>query len=300
MAMYQSTRFVFFGTPQITVVALEELEKKSLVPALIITAPDAPQGRGLKLTPSPVAVWAKHHSIPTLKPEKLDQAFIFSLQATSSKLQVNLFVVVAYGHILPQTLLDIPKHGVLNMHPSLLPRLRGPSPIRSAILTDEKEVGVSVMLLDEKMDHGPIIAQKKVMIDTWPPSGKELDELLAHEGGKLLAEYLPRWVVGEIEAHAQNDDLATYCKMFTKEDGLLDLSADPYHNLLKIRAFEGWPCAYALFERNNERTRVKILDAHLDGARGATAPKLVIDRVKPDGKSEMNYQDFLRSGAQPV
>ncbi|HUO50532.1 MAG TPA: methionyl-tRNA formyltransferase [Candidatus Paceibacterota bacterium] len=207
--------------------------------------------------------------------------------------ECDVFIVASFGKILPKQFLDIPKKGVLNVHPSLLPRLRGASPIRSAILNDEKETGVTIMLLDEEMDHGPIIAQKKIAVSPWPPRGRELDDLLAHEGGKLLAQILPLWVSGEIEARPQNHDIATYCKKFAKEDGLLDLSDDPYKNLLKIRAFDGWPGTYAFFERAGKKLRVQILDAHLeDGV-------LSIDRVKPEGKNEMPYADFLRSGAQP-
>jgi methionyl-tRNA formyltransferase len=203
-----------------------------------------------------------------------------------------VFVVASFGSILPKTLLDIPKHGTVNVHPSLLPRLRGPSPMRSAILRDEKETGVSIMLLDEQMDHGPLLAQKKVFVDPWPSRGRVLDDLLAREGGALLAKTLPLWVAGEIEPQEQNHDLATYTEKFTKEDGLLDLKDNPYRNLLKVRAFEGWPGTYALFERAGKRIRVQILDAHLDGSR------FVIDIVKPEGKKEMPYEDFLRSGAK--
>lgn len=206
----------------------------------------------------------------------------------------DVFVVASYGKILPKRLLDIPKRGTINVHPSLLPRLRGPSPIRTAILNDDKETGVSIMLLDEKMDHGPLLAQKKVPLASWPPHGKELDEILAHEGGKLLAHILPLWISGDIEARPQNDDLATYCSFIKKEDGLLDLSANPYENLLKIRAYEEWPVAYTFFERAGKKLRVQILDAHLE------AGKLAIDFVKPEGKGEMSYQDFLRSGAKPT
>ena len=157
------------------------------------------------------------------------------------------------------------------------------------------------MLLDDKMDHGPILAQKRIPIAPWPPKGKMLDEVLAHEGGRLLAQVLPLWVAGEIEARPQNHDLATYCKQFEKKDGLLDLSADPcltgrraYQNLLKIRALEGWPGTYAFFTRANKKIRVQILDAHTENS------ALVIDKVKPEGKKEMSYVAFLNSGARPA
>ena len=182
------------------------------------------------------------------------------------------------------------------MHPSLLPRLRGPSPIRSAILADEKQTGVTVMLIDEQMDHGPLLAQKKIDIPAWPPRGRELDTLLAQEGGRLMAQILPLWQKGDIEAQTQNHDVATYSEKFSKEDGLLDLPAgrqaspeEGYKMLLKICAFEGWPGTYAFFERGGKKIGVAILDAHLDNG------KLAIDTVKPESKRAMPYADFARS-----
>ncbi len=286
-----STPFVFFGTGEIAVGVLNELKKASLLPSLIITSPDRPSGRGGTLTPSPVNVWASQRELQILQPEKLDGEFCEKLQATGHQ----LFVVVDYGAFLPKELLEIPKHGTLNMHPSLLPRLRGPSPIRSSILNDEKEIGVSVMLVDEKMDHGPIVAQRKVVAPDWPPHGRDLDVLLASAGGKLLAEIIPLWVSGALEAQQQNHDLATFSQMFSKEDGLLDLvEGDDYRNLLKIRAFEGWPGTYSFFERTGKRIRTQVIGAHLDGK------KLIIERVKPEGKQEMQYDEFVRSGAKPL
>ena len=308
-------QFIYFGTGESARAVLEELLSAGLAPSLIVTAPDRKRGRRLTLSPSPVAALAAQYAIQTLKPEKLDDAFLSQLSTNN----YQLFIVADYGAILPQELLDIPEKGTLNMHPSLLPRLRGPSPIRSAILKDEKKVGVSIMLLDEKMDHGPIIAQKGVPIPGWtdgralrssayrqagsgevgPPHGAALDKLLSHAGGQLLAQVLPLWIRGDIEARVQNHDLATYSEKFTKEDGLLDLTEDGYHNLLKINALEGWPGTYAFFERPSIRSgqttkkiRVAILDAHLEGG------NLLIDMVKPEGKPEMPYADFIRSGAK--
>ena len=254
--------------------------------------PDAPSGRGRVLTPCPVALWAAERNIETVKPDKLDHAFLVDLEARSSTIDARVFVVIDYGKFLSKQLLQIPKHGVLNMHPSRLPRLRGPSPIRSAILQDEIKTGVTVMLVDEEMDHGPIVAQREIPIPDWPPKGKVLDTLLATEGGRLMAEMLPLWAAGEIESREQNHDVATYTRQFTKEDGLLDLVADPYTNLLKIRAFEGWPGTYAFFVRGDTRIRVQILDAHISNN------KLEIISVKPEGKNEMSYADFARTGAR--
>jgi methionyl-tRNA formyltransferase len=161
-------------------------------------------------------------------------------------------------------------------------------------LNDEKNTGVSIMFVDEELDHGPIVAQKAVPLSAWPMRASQLEETLMREGGALLARLLPHWIAGEIDARPQNHDLATYSEKIKKEAGLLDLGGNGYANLLKIRAFEGWPGTYAFFERAGKKIRVGILDAHLQNE------KLVIDIVKPEGKREMSYEEFLRSGARAL
>ena len=276
-------KFAFFGTSHIAVYVLDALIDAGLSPALVVAPPDKPQGRGL--APAPVAV--------SLRARELNIPLAHDWQEFESGAW-DVAIVVDYGKILPKSILDIPKRGFLNVHPSLLPRLRGASPMRSAILTDERETGVTIIQIDEQMDHGPIVAQKKVVVESWPTHLADMERILVQEGGKLLAEMLPLWVRGEIVAREQNHDVATYTEKFTKEDGLLDLSADSYQNLLKIRAFEGWPGTYVFFEVRGKKTRVKILDAHIAN------DALVIERVVREGKKEMLYTDLLRSGAQPI
>lgn len=283
-------RFVFFGTGQIAGIVLEELVSAGFLPSLIVTAPDKPQGRGLTLTPSHVGILAENLVIPTIKPPRLDEASAAELK----KIEADVFIVADYGALLRKYVLDLPKHGTLNMHPSLLPRLRGPSPIRSAILTDEKDTGVTIMVLDEQMDHGPVIAQRRVPLEIWPPRATLLEERLSHEGGRLLSEMLPLWIAGSIEAREQNHDVATYTKKFEKADGKIDLRESGYVNYLKIRAYEGWPTAFTFFVRNGDLIRVQILDAHMEH------DTLAIDVVKPEGKNAMPYSEFLRSGAMPA
>jgi methionyl-tRNA formyltransferase len=290
MSKDRSPRFAFFGTGEIARYVLEELRAAELMPVLIISERDAKQGRGMKISSSPVKAWAEEHDIPVLQPERLGSDLFDDLRGAD----LDAAVVVDYGTFLPKPLLEIPRRGCLNMHPSLLPRLRGPSPIRSAILNDERVTGISIILLDEELDHGPLVAQRKVEVVDWPPRGKTLDETLAREGGKLLVQILPQWIAEEIDARPQNHDIATYSEKFRKEDGLLIFREEPYKSLLKVRAFEGWPGTYAFFERSGKKIRVQILDAHLDNR------KLIIDRVKPEGKREMGYEEFLRSGAKEV
>jgi len=283
-------RFVFFGTPDIAVASLNQLATAGLLPTLIITAPDKPQGRHMKLTPSDVKVWADTHSISTLQPKTLkDDVVVEQLRAEDA----DLFIVVAYGKIIPQNVLDLPKHGALNMHPSMLPRHRGPAPIESQILTEERgeNVGVSIMLLDADIDHGPIVAQHNHLQELegrWPIKASELRPFLAQYGGELLVQ-----VVSDLDTHlskaqAQNHDKATLCTKITKEDALINLAGDPATNYRKILAYDIWPRAYCFVERHGKQMRVIITDAVFEEG------QLVLKKVIPEGKREMEYGEFTR------
>jgi methionyl-tRNA formyltransferase len=287
--MTSKPRFAFFGTPELAAVFLDDLEKAGLVPSLIVTTPDRPRGRGLALTPPPVKVWGEARSIPVLQPEKPIEA-----AEALQKDAYDFFLVIYYGKILPRAVFDIPKRGTINVHFSLLPRWKGTSPIRACILNDDKKAGVSLVLMDEKIDHGQIVAQKELRIAAWPPSASGLEEQATHESAALLTQIIGPWLAGEIEAREQNHDLETLCPAYAKEDGRLDLAAGGYANLLKIRGFDSTVGTHAYFERGGKTLRVQILSGHLEGSR------LVIDSVKPEGKKEMPYEEFLRSGAKPL
>lgn len=274
------------GGRPLGVACLDALKDAGYVPALIITSPDRPAGRGQVLTPPPEKIWGDVHGIEVLQPEKLSDME----DAIIERGPWDVFALAAYGQILSKKFLAIPRMGVVNMHPSLLPKLRGPSPMRSAILTDARDaVGITIMLIDSKMDHGPVLAQKQVIPPTWPLSGRELDALLIHTGAQFLAETFPKYVAGAITPQEQNHDEATYCKMFEKTDALIDLSTDAKTNLLKICAYDEWPGAYTFVERAGKRIRIKIISAHIDD------DKLLLERVVPEGKKEMSYADFMRN-----
>ncbi len=278
-------RFAFFGTPEFAVIILDELEKAGFTPALVVTAPDKPKGRKLIVTGSEVKEWAATRNITIYTPENIrrDEVFV----ATLKNADCELFIVAAYGKIIPKEILEIPKKGTLNVHPSLLPKFRGPSPIESVILSEEKGTGVTIMELDLEMDHGPILAQREWVHSNWPPKGSDLTRDLAHAGGALLAEIIPDWMSG-MKAHPQDHALATFTKKITKEDGLIDLSQDPLLNYKKIMAYDGWPGAYFFTEYNGKKIRVRIILAHYEEG------TLTIDRIVPEGKKEMRYDDFLR------
>lgn len=286
MSNNNTTSIAFFGTPHLAVYVLEELEAAGIVPDVVVTAPDRPAGRKLVLTPPPVKLWAEAHDIAVLQPERLKHETDAPEIANT---EWDLFIVAAYSIIVPQWILQMPKHSVLNVHPSLLPKLRGPSPVRSAILTDRREdVGVSVIELDTQVDHGPVVAQARVELPEWPVRGNHLDELLFREGGRLLAECIPLWRAGTITPEPQDDTAATFTKKFTKADGEIDLAADPHENYRTFCAMEGWPGTFFFSDIDEKQVRVKVTDATLRGDR------FVPLSVVPEGKKEMSYEEFVR------
>ncbi len=264
----------FWGGPEYSVITLEKLHSAGFNISFIVTSVDKPKGRNLVLTPPPAKVWGLEHGITVLQPASIkDGSF--------NPPECDVYIVMAYGKIIPENILNIPKAGSLNIHPSLLPKFRGSCPIESAILADDRDVGVTIMKMDGEMDHGPVVTQERVDIP-WPPKAEELGKKLVEVGSELLVKILPDWIEGKIAVKEQDHTLATYTKKIQKEDGLIDLNGDPYQNYLKIQAYHGWPSAYFFV---NEK-RVKITEASF------VAGELVIEKVIPEGKSEMRYTDF--------
>lgn len=281
----KNLKFVFFGTPDFAVYVLEELAEAGHLPSLVVTAPDMKIGRGNKYDSPPVKKWADSHNIATLQPEKIDELFLDNF----NKDKYDVFILAAYGRMLPKKLLDIPKCGILNVHPSMLPRLRGPSPVRSAILTNERNTGTTIIILDEKMDHGPIVAQENIEIEEkdWPPLLPELEEMLFRKGGKILVKILEDYLAGKIIPKIQDEAKATYSKKIKKEDGLVDLEKDsPKEIYNKYCAFYGWPGIYFIAKNK----RIKITDAIFENG------QFVIKKVLPEGKKEIKYEDFKIQG----
>ena len=291
-------KIAFFGTPEFAVTILNQLEKAGFLPSLVITNLDKPKGRKLVLTPPPVKEWVTKRNIKVIQPEKLTSTLLDELRAE----RWDMFIVAAYGKLIPKTFIELPLHGTLNVHPSLLPLFRGATPIQSAMLADAKQTGVSVMLIDEEMDHGPILGQAPYDIKTiksaagaggeWPKE-PELEQTLGELGGTLLAELIPQWMDRKIQAVAQEHHLATYTKKITKADGLINLDDDPYLNFRKIQAFSGWPGAYFFIQKkgtsDTKQMRITITEAAF------TDGQLRILKVIPDGRKEVDYASFLNS-----
>jgi len=272
-----NSKFAFFGSSKFSVFCLEELKNQGLLPAVIVTTEDKPQGRKLELVKSEIKIWAETNNIPYLTNDKIED------------LNCELYLVASYGKIISKKVLETPQHGVLNIHPSLLPKYRGPSPIQTQILKDEKEVGVTLMLLDEQVDHGPIVTQAKIKIINWPAKTEELKKTLAQAGARLFSENLKNWLAGKMKPTEQDHNQATFTKKVEKIDGLIDLiNGNPYQNFLKIQAYSLWPQAYFYLENDPTKTRVIIKEAEfIDG-------NLTLKRVLPAGKKEMSYEDFKR------
>lgn len=252
-----NNKIVFWGTSYFGAQMLQSLITANFLPILVVTYPDSIKGRGLQKSPSEVKKMAKKWGLEVAEPAKLRQNKEFLEQLRL--LDPDLFIIASYGKIIPPDYLKIPQKGTINVHPSLLPRWRGPSPIQAAILNGDKKTGVTIMVVDEEMDHGAIIKQKKLNIQISKLGFKELEEKLIEASSQLLIETLPLWLNNKIEPLSQNDKKATYSKIIKKEDGLTDFNEPAEMIERKIRAFEVWPNVY--FQRNGKI--YKILEADI-------------------------------------
>lgn len=274
-------RYVFFGTPHIAETALQKLVEGGLVPSLVVTGMDKKQGRGMVLTPTPVKAFAEAHGIPILTPVKITPEVISELKEQGPW---DFFVVVAYGKILKQELLDIVNGKVINIHPSLLPKYRGPSPIESVLLSDDTETGVTVMEIDALVDHGPIIAQES--FDLPPETVRtDLETKSAIQGADMILNHIEAYVSGTSVPTPQDHDASTHTKKIQKEDGDITTLASDWEKWKHFRAYIGWPGTYFYTTHKGARVRVKITKAHWDNA-------FVIDEVIPENQKPLPFSVF--------
>ena len=291
--------FAYLGTSELSVKILDKLIENGYVPSLVVTAPDKTKGRKMIMTPPPIKIFAQKHNLKTTQPESL--AVKPPLGGLTAK-SFDLFIVASYGKIIPKSILDIPKFGTLNVHLSLLPKFRGPSPIQSFILSGEEKTGATIMLMDEQVDHGPIVSQKefgnkipaspagKSNLKSKNLNAKELEEKLAELGGQMLVDVIPKWISGEIKAKEQNHSQATFTKKISKEDGLVDLEKNsPELIYRKFLAFQPWPGIYYFAQKNNQKVRIIITDMEM-----SESGQLKIKKVKPESKNEMEYEKFMK------
>lgn len=297
-------RVVFFGSPQEAVPALMALVDSGHGVAAVYTRPDAVAGRSKVPEPTPVKAAAMDLGIPVETPPNLrsDQA-----QQRLASLAAEAFVVAAYGRILPALVLALPKLGALNIHPSLLPRHRGPSPVATAILEGDRQTGVTVMLLDEGMDTGPILAQSEP-VEIGPRDTTEtLTPKLFEAGAGLLVETLSRWEHGQITPRPQDGALATTTKLLSRSDGLIDWTRAADRIERMTRAYDPWPGTFTVWRDRN----LKVLEVAAGDTGARFAPGTVfrigeglgvacgsgaleLKRMQLEGRNPVSAVEFLR------
>jgi len=296
-------KIVFMGTPEFALPSLNALLERGYSIPLVITQPDKPAGRGKRLKSPPVKEFAVKHGLEVIQPKTLkDESLIKRIKDVSP----DFIVVVAYGKIIPKEILSIPKFCVLNVHASLLPKYRGASPIQSALLNGEKETGVTIMKVNEKLDSGEIFAQKRVPIRE-SDNAKTLHDKLSVIGAELLVKVISEIVSGKAKPTPQDESKATYCRQISKEEGRIDwsLKAETIFNM--VRAFYPWPSAYTSFRGK----QLKILEVRVVECDEKDKPGTIIKvdrqsftvkagdgclevlKVKPEGKREMSAGEFI-------
>lgn len=257
------------GTPAFAIPVLASLLDAGHEVVDVFTRPDKPAGRGKRVSAPPIKQYADERSLSVFQPTSLkSEDVLYQMR----ELNPDVIVVAAYGRYIPRGILDLPKHGCINVHPSLLPRYRGPSPVSAAILAGDDTTGVTVMKVTEEMDAGPVIASRKTAIEP-DETTETLTQRLFELGAELLVETLPKWAGGEIEAEPQDKSIATTTKLLTREDGKIDWDQPAVRIARQLRAFHPWPGAYT---RWNGKL-LKIVAARPSGFADSTeAPATVL------------------------
>lgn len=301
------TKIIFWGTPEFAVPSLKKLIQHGYQIVAVVTRPDEPAGRGRVMTPPPVKVVAEKHHIPVFQPEKLDTKFLEELP------EADLAIVVAYGKIIPADMVNSYPLGMLNVHPSLLPHWRGPAPIQYSILHGDSEFGVTLMKVDERMDHGPIVSNSKLKTQNSKLTYGELHDILSEHGAGLLIETLPNWLAGEIKSQPQDDAKATFSKLIRKDDARIDWSKPAREIARMVRAFNPRPGAWTLWPHDSKIFRIRIDHAEYSdeepphGSPGFVwqtplyplmiktgTGSLRIISITIEGKKTLPAQDFIR------
>jgi methionyl-tRNA formyltransferase len=293
-------KIVFFGTSDFAVSSLEKIINEGYRISAVITQPDKITGRNKSEVSPPVKISAVRNNIEVFQPTKLDGDFLNKFR----DIDPDICIVVAYGKIIPKEYLQIPKYGFLNVHPSLLPKYRGPSPIQTVLLEGRKETGVSIMVVDEKIDHGPVLSSENYAV--WPKAtSKQLEKELSNLGAELLAETVAKWVKGEIEPVSQDDGKATFTKILGRDDGRIDWNqtAEKIHN--QIRALSDEPGVWTVWnkkiinvktalpgENKSPETPGTVLKINSDIAVATKDNYLILKQVQPGGGKTMDVFSF--------
>jgi len=301
--MSPSLNLVFCGTPRFAVPTLERLLDSGFHVQLVVTQPDRPKGRGLETVSSPVKKFALSRNLPIVQPENIKNNAEFRDQLTS--LKPDAIIVVGYGRIIPQWMLDLPPLGNINLHASLLPKYRGAAPIQWAIARGESVTGVTTMTIDAGLDTGDILLQQQVSISS-DDTAETLAPKLAAVGAELLIQTLRGLADGNINPRQQDHALATLAPILKKEDGLIDFSRSAVEILNRLRGFQPWPGAYSKFRGKNLQlwkasvsartlhpSELKAEGDHLFVGCGAGAA-IELHELQLEGKKRTSASDFLR------
>ncbi len=298
-------KIIFFGSTNLALPILESLHKHHDI-AAVVTTPDAKSGRKQILEETPVSSLAKDLDLQLLKPEdpKADKEFLTRLK----KINADIFVLEAYGKILPLEIINLPKYKILNMHPSLLPKYRGPSPIKTALLNGDEYTGVTFILLDEQIDHGPMLDQKVVKIG---PDDNDftLTDKLAHIGASMINKLISDYISGKLIALPQDESQATYTKIISKADGKIDWTKSAQQIYNQFRAFYPWPGIWTTWKGVSLKitdcvgTELQKRDTTDDYRNGTvinggvvvcgSQSALKINRLQLAGKNETSISEFL-------
>lgn len=287
--MTTQPKFAYFGTPYVARDTLARLVERGFSPAVVITSPDAPRGRGLELQPCETKAWALEHNLPVLTPEKLTP----EARAEILSYDCSFAIVVAYGKILPRHLIESFPGGVYNIHYSLLPKYRGASPVEAALLNGDTVTGVAIQRMVYELDAGDLLAVRELAIEPTETT-RELRPRLIELGAELLAETLPSIMSGTAVATPQDPEAATHVGKIEKHEGELSLLAEARANWNRYRAFAESPGTYFFMEKDEKRLRVKIKTASFRN--GAFTP----ERVVPEGKNEQDYSNLTGNGWKPL
>lgn len=295
-------RIVFMGSPEFAMPSLQALADWGQANLLgVVTQPDRPAGRGRQLTPPPVKTLAQQLNIPLIQPERLrEKAAMQQLQAWAPE----LIVVAAYGQILRPAVLDLPVHGCVNVHASLLPRWRGASPIVAAILHGDAEAGVTIMRMDPGMDTGPMLSKRSIPIQP-EDTAASLGDKLSLLGAELLVETLPGYLDGSLQAQPQPEEGVTLAPLLEKSAGVLDFNETAEQLERKVRAYNPWPVASLPWKGGP----LRVLRSRVAAGSGAAGRRVILDglpavvtsqgalvleQVQPSGKKPMSGRDFLQ------
>jgi len=302
-------KIIFLGTPNFSKSILKELIENNFNVVAVVTKPDKPVGRGQKMKSTPVKKLSQKENITILEPGKIS-----NIKSKIKKIEPDLGIIAAYGQIIPKEILEIPKHGFLNIHPSLLPKYRGPTPIQAAILSGDKKTGVSIILMDKKIDHGPIVAQKEIEIKK--PTYKELFEELTKVSKNLIVKTIPKWIDNEIKPEKQDENKASYTSLLSKEDGKVDWKEKAIEIERKVRAYNPWPSTFTYL--NNKLLKIfnakvlkqngypknkpsKILKTENDKLIIQTGKDLLrLKKIQIEGKKAMSDSAFIKGHKQII